>query len=97
MRGTVAATGEERGDLQASRTLAGHQGRAGRRADRSRGVGLGETGAFGGKLVQVGRVLILTAEAAEVVDAEVISEEDDEVGRGLLRGGRGEREQGTEE
>ena len=58
-------------------------------------VSLGEPGAVGGELIEVRRALVLATEAAEVVDAEVISEEDHEVRWGLLRGGRGEREQGT--
>ena len=77
--------------------MAGQESGTRRRADGSRGVGLGEAGAFGGELIQVGRVLILATEATEVIDAEVVGEEDDEVGRGLLRGGRDQREQGAEE
>jgi len=97
VRAAVGAAGEEGRDLEAGRTLAGQQAGARRRADRSRGVGLREARAFGGEFVQVRRALVLAAEAAEVVDAQVIGEEDHEVGRRLLRAGGDEREQGAED
>jgi len=90
MRGAVGASGEEGRDLQAGRALARHQGRARRRADGGRGVGLREARPFSGELVEVRRPLVLATEAAEVVDAEVVGEKDHEVGRGLLRTERGE-------
>ena len=102
MRGPVGASGEEGRDLQAGGALARHQGRTRRRAYRCRGVSLSEAGAVGGELIEVRRALILTTEAAEVVDAEVVGEEDHDVRRGLLgaerqeAGKRGE-EQAEEE
>jgi hypothetical protein len=102
MRGTVGASGEEGRDLQAGGALARHQGGARRRAYRSGGVSLREAGAVGGELIEVRRTLVLAAETAEVVDAEVVGEEDHDVRRGLLgaerqeAGKRGE-EQAEEE
>ena len=96
MGGSVGAAREEGRNLESGWALAGEKASARGRADGGGGVGLGEAGTFAGKLVEVRRLLVLAAEAAKIVDAEIICEENDEVGLGLLRPGRDEREQSDE-
>ena len=67
---------------------AGQQGDAGGRADRGRGVGLGETRALPREPVKVRRVVPRAARAAEIAPAEVVREDDEHVGpRGGAEGG----------
>ena len=70
------------GDAQANRVLAGHNAGAGRGADRTGGVGLGEAGAGLRQPVDVGRFVELAAVAAEVTPAEIVGQEEDDVGWG---------------
>ena len=62
--------------------LAGHEAAARRRADGAAGVGLGEAHALGRQAVEVGRLDALLAVAAEVAVAEVVGQDEDDVGLG---------------
>ena len=50
------------------------------RADRLRAVAAGEAHSLGGHAVEIRRGLVLAAVAGEVVDAEVVGEDEDDVG-----------------
>jgi hypothetical protein len=72
-----------------------HQRAAGRGADGAAGVDLGEAGTFGGHAVDVWRLDFLLAVAAEVAVAEIVGEDEDDVGRAALgenRDGEGGQE-----
>ena len=82
---------EDAGESHAHRVAAGHECRAGRAADGGRCVVVGEPGALGGEPVDVrcldlleARALVRGPIAPDVVVAEVIGEDDDDVR--LLRG-----------
>ena len=67
---------------------------AGRRADRAGRVRGREPRALLGERVEVRRVVVLAAVAAQVVDAEVVGEDEDDVRPvGRRDGGRGEQDQ----
>lgn len=67
--------------------LAGHQHAARRRADSAAGVAIGESHALGRQAIDVRRLDLLLAVAAEVVHPKVVGHDEDEVGR-LWRLGR---------
>ena len=71
--------------------LAGHEAAARRRADGAAGVGLGEAHALGGQAVQVRREDVLLAVAAEVAVAEVVGQDEDDVGARRLSRARRRR------
>ena len=76
----------------------GQQGRPARRADRGLRVEAGPALALGGHAVEVGRADRRVPVGAEVAVAEVVGEDDDDVGRWALRGeplGRTERRGGN--
>ena len=83
-------------DAGVARVQAGHQCGAGGCADAGACVALRETQALGGKLIQVGRFDFLLPIAAEVAVAQIVGEDEDDVGaraKGgeLRRNGVGER------
>ncbi len=59
-----------------------HQRGTGRRADARRGVEIGQAQAFGSHPVQVGRLNVTGAIAGEVGVAQIIGEDQDDVGLG---------------
>ena len=61
--------------------LAGDERIAGWRADRGRGVGVGEADAFAGELIDVRRLDLGRAIAAEIAVADVVGQDEDDVGR----------------
>jgi hypothetical protein len=72
--------------------LAGHETAAGRGAYGAAGVGLGEANAFGGEAADVRGADALLAIAFEVAEAEVVGEDEEDVGAGggwLREGGGG--------
>src|SRR5262249_23031795 len=78
--GPVGAAGDEVGEVEALRVLAGDQRGARRRADGAGGVGGGELYAVGGEAVEVRRAVVGAAVTAEVAGAEVVDQDDDDVG-----------------
>ena len=68
-----------RGDAGTGRVLAGQDARACRRTERARGISLRQADAAGGQAVEVGRLMILAAEAGEVAAAEVVGQDQDDV------------------
>ena len=79
--------------VDAARIAAGHQRRAAGRADAAGDVEAGELRPLGGQAIDVRRAVELRAEAADVAVAEVIDEEQDDVGRtfGSFCGPQGQR------
>ena len=79
-----------RGDAGTGRVLAGQDARASRRAERAGGIRLREPDAAGGQAIEVGRLMILAAEAGEVAPAEVVGQDQDDIrlicGDGRKRG-----------
>ena len=78
-----------RRDASAGGVLTGQDARARRGAQRAGGIGLRESDAAGGQPVEVGRLMILAAEAGEVAPAQVVGEDQDDVR--LVRGEGRER------
>ena len=64
---------------------AGHQPVAGRRADRPRGIGVGEPPALTGESVDVGGLQTVCPAAGEAPPAEVVGEDDHDVGPACRR------------
>ena len=79
------------GDAGALGPLAGEDAGARGGADGAGGVGIGEARALAGEAVEVRSLVERAAVAAEVLAAEVVGEEEDDVGRALrgCGGGRG--------
>ena len=69
--------------MEARRRLAGQQRRPGRRADRFR-VGAGEAQPLPGQAVEARGLVIPAAIAAQVVDAQVVGQDEDDVRPGLV-------------
>jgi len=95
--GVGLARGEEGVDEVAGGILAGGDGDAGGRADGRGDVELGEEGALRGEAIDVGGGDVAVAGDAEVAEAEVVDEDEEDVGaagglgrRGGGRGGSGE-------
>ena len=75
-------------DAMAGGKLAGWEGGAAGGAHRAADVELGEEGALGGETVEVGRFDSAVAVATEVAPAEIVGEDEDDVGAGWeLKGG----------
>ena len=72
----------------ADRVAAGEQGGPAGRADLGGGVEIGEPHPFGGHAVEVGRADARMPVAAQVAPAEIIRQDDDDVGPGRLPLGR---------
>ncbi len=73
-------------DLQPVLVTAGHQADPGGRADRGVGIGLHEAQTLGCEAVDVRRLVVRPAVAADVGVAEVVGQQEDDVG--LARPGR---------
>lgn len=69
-----------RGDARACRVLSGHDARPRRRAERAGGEGVGEPDPAGGEAVDVRRLVERAAKTAEIANAEVIREDQHDVG-----------------
>ncbi len=87
--------GDPVGEVEPGRGLAGEEGGTGRGADGAGAVGVGEACAVAGEAVEIGRQVKAGAVAAEVGPAEVIDEDDDDVG--FWGGGEGGAREGSEE
>ena len=59
---------------------AGHEHAARRGADGRAGIGIGESHAVGGQAIEIRRFDLLLAVAAEVAVAEVIGQDEDDIG-----------------
>src|SRR5687767_5491946 len=70
-------------DRGVTEVLAGHQRAARRRAYRRAGVELREPHSFGGELVEVRRLDVTLAIAAELAEAEIVADDQDDVRRPL--------------
>ena len=79
LRGPVRPAREPVGQVEPGRVLAGHQGRAGGRADRARGIRLGEAPPPGGQPVEVRGPMELAPVTAEVRPPQVIRDDQDDV------------------
>ena len=91
LRGRVRAAREKRGQVEPRRSASGQDRRPRRRADRRCHVGGREPQSFGGKSIQMRRAVVAAAIGAEVVDAKIIREDEDDVRRPRLRPGDGAR------
>ena len=76
-------------DERVAGMLARHEHAAGRGADVVAGVVVGELQALGGEAIEVGRADDFLTERAEVAVAEIVGEDEDDIGRARRRGGRG--------
>ena len=96
----AGARGNPVADAGTVGVAAGHETGAGRRADGEGRVAVGELDAVGGEAVEVGGLNRRVGEAREVAVAEVVAEEDDDVGTrgrgGGAEGERGEQQDGGE-
>ena len=68
-------------NADALRVATGHQADAGRGADGSRRMEVGEDAALVGHVVEMGRLVGLRAERADIGVAHVVDEDDDDVRR----------------
>ena len=84
LRRGVGAARQERRQMQARGGPSGHDRRARRRADRRGHVRGSEPQPLGGQAIQVRRVVIAPAVDAEIVHAEIVSQNEDDVGRHTL-------------
>ena len=75
-------SGDPVGDMQPRRVLSGHDACARGRTDRAGRIGVGEAHALRGEAVDVRRLVVRAAEAAEVSPAHVVGENEDDVGFG---------------
>src|SRR5687767_5740183 len=74
--------------MQPGRRLARQNRRTRRRTNRLCAVGRRETRALGGEPIQVRRAMFLAPVAGEVVDAEIVGEDEDDI---RMRGGKWSR------
>ena len=72
--------GDPLGDADALGGFPSKEGGTGGRTDGIGGIGVGEADPGSGELVEIGGFVILRALAAEVGPAEIIDEEDDDIG-----------------
>src|SRR5207237_748190 len=79
LRRTVRPSRQIRRQVQTGRGLAGQDRRARRRANGLRDIGARETGPFSGEAVKIWRVMFAATVTGEVVRAEVIGENEDDV------------------
>ena len=79
LRGPVGTAREPVGQVEPGRVLAGHQGRPGGRADRARGIRLGEPLPPGGQLVEVRGPVELAPVTPEVRPARSSADDQDDV------------------
>ena len=70
------------GEMQPSRVLAGEDAGPRRRANRASGIGIGESHSIRGEPVDVRCAVIRAAVASGIAAAEIVHEDDDDVGRG---------------
>ena len=84
--GPIGAARQPVGEIEPGRILAGHERGACRRADRTSGVGIGETLALRGEAIEVRRLVILAAVAAEIGPTEIVGEDDNNVGPDRILG-----------
>ena len=84
----LAALGDPREHAVPVRGAAGEDGRAGGTADGTRGVALSEPGSLPRERVEVGGLDHRMAVDAEISPAEIVGEEDDDVGRARRRGAK---------
>jgi len=75
-----------RGDADPRRVLAGQDARPRRRAERVRGVRLGELHATGRKSIEIWRLVIGAAETVQVAPAEIVGEDEDDIWPAGVRG-----------
>lgn len=68
------------GEAKGGGRAAGEDGGAGRRADGRRGIGVSETEGAVGEGVEMGRVVVGVAVAAEVGLGEVVGDDEEDVG-----------------
>src|SRR5213082_2622747 len=79
-------------DVQPRGIFSRHNGRARRRADSTRSIGLGESHACGRKPIYVWRAIKLAAKASAVCPTHVIDQNENNIGRlSRLFGGQGRR------
>lgn len=95
--GLVGASREKRREMQAGRGEAGEDGGAGRGTDGKGAIGAGEAGSLGGQAIQVGRAMVGPAVGPQVVDAEVVGQDEDDIRWACLGGGRMGGEQSESE
>ncbi len=76
LRGRIGPTGQERGQVEASRRLAGKNRSSRGRADRLGAVGRSEPHALLRKVVEVWRMMILPPVAMQIIDAQVVAEDE---------------------
>ena len=77
--------------------LSGHEHAPGRRTDCVAGVMLRQAHALGGQAIQVGGANLGLAEAAQIRVAEIVRENEDDVGGSLCRGGLSDAKKGQEQ
>ncbi len=75
--------GDPLGDTDSLGRFPSEEGCTGGGADGIGGIGIGEANSGSGELIEIGGFVILRALAAQVGPAEVVDEEDDNVGFGV--------------
>ena len=75
-----------------SRVQAGHERTPGRGANRAAGIVLRETHALGRHAIDVWRLYVLLAVASKVALAEIVRQDEDDVGWSFISGSSSQRE-----
>src|SRR5262245_7562641 len=86
LRLRIRPAGKERSDVQTAWSFAGEYAGAGGGTDRLSTVAASEADTFASHAIEIGRGLILATVAREVIDSEVVSKDQYEIG---LIGGAG--------
>ena len=86
LRWSIRPTGKIGGDVEAGRSLAGQDRCPGRRANRTGCICIRESRAGSGQSVEMGRMVFLAAITAQVVDAQIIRQDKNDIGFAGLSG-----------
>ena len=79
-RAAPAARRQPLGKQQTGGIPAGHNGRPSRRADIARGIAISKSHAFIGQAIDVRRLVVIAAVAAQILPTQVVYQEKNDVG-----------------